>query len=74
MQLSLVLFYSLKAFFEESFPTRKGENMSGMCSPWLSLGQFAAQEIVKDGKRKGKEESSPVCSGNSLLHGKSGKD
>lgn len=28
--------------------------MSGMCSPWLSLGPFGAQEIVKDGKGKSK--------------------
>lgn len=41
--------------------------MSGMCSPWVTLGQFGGQELSETGKAKRKEESRQVGSGNPLL-------
>lgn len=60
-ECSSALFFSvlLRPSLKRVFPQGKcfkGENMSGMCYPWLPLGQFRAKEIVKDGKG-GEEES-----------------
>lgn len=62
--------FSLEHSSQRVFPQGKcfrGETVSGMCSLWVTLGQFGGQELSETGKAKRKEESRQVGSGNPLL-------